>query len=134
MVSQHVNRGLTTAAYVALLMFGAAQGMLGSFFYNSGPPPFASLGFDAAILATCLFGAWGMQTGAGGFAPAVGWFIAAFVMASATRAGSVIITATGGGEWFLFGGAACALIGALAGFTLWSRRRAADPPGTRGPR
>jgi Family of unknown function (DUF6113) len=130
-----VNRGLATATYLALFLFGAGQGLLGSFFYNSGPPPLASLALDALILATCLFGAWGMQSGTGGFAPAVGWFLAAFVMASGTHEGSVIITATGGGEWFLFGGAACALVGALAGFTLWSRRRAAGPPpGPWGPR
>jgi len=123
-----VNRGLATATYLALFLFGAAQGLLGAFFYNSGPPPLASLGFDAAILATCLFGAWGTRSGTGGFAPALGWFLAAFVMASGTHEGSVIITASGGGEWFLFGGAACALAGALAGFTFWSRHRPAAPP------
>lgn len=122
-----MNRGLITVTYIALFLFGAAQGLLGSFFYNSGPAPLASLGFDAAILLTCLLGAWGMQTGLGGFAPAAGWFLAAFVMASGTHAGSVIITATGGGEWFLFGGAACALIGALTGYALWSRHRPAGP-------
>lgn len=123
-----MNRGLTIATYIALFLFGAAQGLLGSFFWNSGPPPLASLGFDAVILATCLFGAWGTQSGVGGFAPAAGWFIAAFVMASGTHEGTVIITATGGGEWFLFGGAACALIGALTGFTLWSRHRLSGQP------
>jgi Family of unknown function (DUF6113) len=128
LASPSVNRGLTTAAYLALLLFGAAQGLVGAFFYNTGPPPLASLGFDAAILGTCLFGAWAMRSGTGGFVPAAGWFLVAFIMASGTHAGSVIITATGGGEWFLFGGAACALIGALAGLTLWSRPRAAGPP------
>jgi len=121
-----VNRYLTASAYVALLAFGAGQGVLGAFFYNSGPPPLAALAFDLLILASCLLGAWGMGHAAGGFAPAVGWFVAAFVLASGTHEGSVIIAATSGGEWFLFGGALSAMIGVVAGFSLWSRR---GPPG-----
>jgi hypothetical protein len=118
-----VNRTLTTSTYVALFLFGTGQGVLGAFFYDSGPPPLAALVFDLVILATCLLGAWGTEHAAGGFVPAVGWFIAAFVLASGTHAGSVVITATSGGEWFLFGGAVSAMIGVIVGFTLWSRRR-----------
>jgi hypothetical protein len=123
-----VTRGLTTITYLALFLFGAAQGMLGAFYYNSGPPPLASLGFDLAILATCLLAAWGTERPAAAFLPALGWFIAAFVLASGTKGGSVIVTASSGGEWFLFGGAAGAMIGALAGFTVSSRRK---PAGSR---
>lgn len=122
-----MSRGLTTLTYLALFLFGMAQGVLGAFFYNSGPPPLASLGFDAAIFATCLLGAWGTRRAAGGFVPAAGWFVAAFVLASGTRAGSVVITATSGGEWFLFGGAASAMAGVIVGFTRWSRRRSPGP-------
>jgi hypothetical protein len=121
-----VIRSLTTWTYVALFLFGAGQGVLGAFFYNSGPPPVAALALDLVIFATCLLGAWGTEHAAGGIVPAVGWFIAAFVLASGTHAGSVIVTATSGGEWFLFGGAVSAMAGVIVGFTLWSRRR---PPG-----
>jgi len=119
------SRAFATSTYVALFVFGAGQGVLGAFFYNSGPPPLASVAFDLLILATCLLGAWGTGHPAGGFVPAVGWFIAAFVLASGTHEGSVIITATSGGEWFLFGGAISVMIGVIVGFTLWSGRRPA---------
>jgi hypothetical protein len=56
--------------------------------------------------------------------PAVGWFVAAFVLAMGTKGGSVLITNTSAGEWFLFGGAACAAAGALAAFARWSRTSA----------
>jgi hypothetical protein len=121
-----MNRYLTALTYIALLAFGAGQGVLGAFFYNSGPPPLYAIAFDLLILATCLLGAWGMGHAAGGFAPAVGWFVAAFVLASSTHEGSVIIAANTGGEWFLFGGAVGAIIGLIVGFSLWSRR---EPPG-----
>jgi hypothetical protein len=123
-----VSRGLTTITYLALFVFGAAQGVLGAFYYNSGPSPLASLGFDLAILATCLLAAWGTERPPSAFLPALGWFIAAFALASGTKGGSVIVTASSGGEWFLFGGAAGAMIGALAGFTVSSRRK---PAGSR---
>ena len=120
-----MTRGLTTLSCLALFLFGAAQGVLGAFYYNSGPPPLASLGFDLAILATCLLAAWGTERPPAAFLPALGWFIAAFVLASGTKGGSVIVMASSGGEWFLFGGAACAMIGALGAFTVWSRRKPA---------
>ena len=37
--------------------------------------------------------------------PAVGWFIASFVMAMGTPGGSIVITNSGPGKWYLFGGA-----------------------------
>ena len=122
-------RALAIGTYAVLFLFGAGQGALGAFFYNSGPPPLSALAFDLLILATCLLGTWGAGHPAGGFVPAVGWFISAFVLASGTHEGSVIVTATSGGEWYLFGGAVCAMIGVIVGFTLWSSRRrpAADP-------
>jgi hypothetical protein len=122
-----VSRGLTITAYLALLLFGLAQGLLGAFFYAVGPDPLAAIGFDLAILATCLLGAWGTGQGAGAFVPAAGWFVMTFVLASGTGGGSVIVTASTAGELFLFGGAICALIGAVAGFTVWTRRRPAGP-------
>ena len=120
-----MSRSLTTVTYLALFAFGIAQGLVGSFYYGAGPAPLAAVGFDAAILATCLLGAWGTQHSLGGFTPAVGWFIATFVLASGTSGGSVIITASSAGEVFLFGGAVGAMIGVVAGYTLWARRRPA---------
>jgi hypothetical protein len=109
------------ATYVMLVLFGAAQAVVGTFFYGSGPAPYASLGFDLLILATCLLGAWGLDRPSGGLAPAAGWFVVAFLLASGTPGGSVLISATAAGEWFLFGGASAACAGVIAAFTIWSR-------------
>jgi hypothetical protein len=122
-----VSRGLTTITYLALFLFGVAQGLLGAFYYAVGPDPLAAIGFDLVILATCVLGAWGTGRAAGAFVPAAGWFIATLVLASGTGAGSVIVTASTAGEVFLYGGAICAVIGAVAGFTIWARRKPAGP-------
>jgi hypothetical protein len=115
------DMSLTIAVYLALVLFGLAQGVLGTFFYGSGPAPLAALGFDAAIFATCLLGAWGLRRPAGGLAPAVGWIVAAFVLANGTSGGSVLIAAATAGEVFLFGGAASVAVGVVVAFTVWSR-------------
>lgn len=111
---------LTIAAYVALVLFGAAQGLLGTFFYAVGAVPFAGLGFGVAMLATCLLGGWGMRGALGGLAPAVGWFALVFLLATGTSQGSVLITATTAGEFFLFGGSAFAAVGVVTCFAVWS--------------
>ena len=116
------DTALTIVASVMLALFGMAQALVGTFFYNVGPAPIVSIGFDLAILATCLLGAWGLGRALGGVIPAIGWFLVAFVLASGTGGGSVLITATPAGEWFLFGGAACATAGMVAVLTVWSRR------------
>ena len=123
-----MSRGLTTITYLALFLFGAAQGLLGSFYYAVGPDPLAAIGFAVAILATCLLGAWGTGQATGGFVPAVGWFIMTFVLASGTGAGSVIVTASSAGEVFLYGGAICAVVGAIAGFSLRASRKPTPLP------
>jgi hypothetical protein len=38
-----------------------------------------------------------------------------------TKGGSVVITDSSAGKWFLFGGAATAVAGAVAAFVRWSR-------------
>ncbi len=113
--------GLRVLTYVLLVLFGAAQGLLGTFFYGVGPDPVAAVLFALAILATCLLGGWGLRAAVGGLAPAAGWLLLVFILASGTSGGSVLITASAAGEWFLFGGAACATAGVIAAFTLWSR-------------
>jgi hypothetical protein len=115
------DTALTVVTCVMLALFGMAQALVGAFFYGAGPAPVASIGFDLAILATCLLGAWGLGRPLGGVIPAIGWFVVAFVLASGTGGGSVLITATTAGEWFLFGGAACATAGIVAVLTIWTR-------------
>jgi hypothetical protein len=46
------------------------------------------------------------------------------ILAMGTAGGSVLITNTGAGQWFLFGGAVCAAAGVVIGFVRWSPRRA----------
>ena len=117
----------TAAAYLTLLVLGAAQALVGAFFYSSGPVPLAAIGFDVAICASCLLGAWGMRRPAGGLAPAAAWFLTAFALASGTHDGSVLITATTAGTWFLFGGAASVAAGLIAAFAIWSRAGRGTP-------
>jgi hypothetical protein len=47
----------------------------------------------------------------GALLPAIGWFLASFGLAMPDTAGSVIIANTAAGQWFLYGGAVCALLG-----------------------
>jgi hypothetical protein len=124
-------------AYAALFVLGAMQGMIGSFQFSHGQVdvaglgaiPVASLAFCALILATSLLGAAGMGTALGGVLPAIGWMAAAFVLTLPTAAGSVVVTNTKAGEWYLYGGAVCAAIGVVASFRYRPRR----PRGKRWP-
>jgi len=113
---------VTIALYLALFLLGLAEAMVGAFFYSVGPVPLAAVGFDLAIAGTCLFGGWGMSRPSGGLAPAAGWLIGVFVLASGTPAGSVLITATRAGSWFLVGGAISAAAAVVAAFIVWTRR------------
>jgi Family of unknown function (DUF6113) len=113
-----VSRVLNAGTYLALLLFGFGQGVLGAFCYGAGPAPLLSLAFGFLLLATCAFGGWGTGKALGALAPAAGWFAAVLVLASGTSGGSVVITATEAGELFLFGGAVCAIVGLLAGLFL----------------
>jgi len=121
------DSGLTIATCVLLALFGMAQALLGAFFYGAGPAPLASIAFDLAIAGTCLLGGWGLHRPLGGVIPAIGWFVVAFVLATGTSGGSVLITASAAGEWFLFGGAACATAGMVAAITIWSRSGLSKP-------
>jgi hypothetical protein len=116
------GRAVAICAYLALFLFGAAQALLGCFHYATGPAPLAAAGFDLAILATCLLGAWGMRSLGGALWPGAGWFLTVLALASGTHGGSVIITATTAGEWFLFGGAACTAGSCLAAYIVGARK------------
>ena len=108
-----------------LLLFGALLGLIGCFQYSRalGSFPVAAVIFAVAIGVTCVLGAWGMQRPLGGLMPAVGWFIASFVLAMGTPGGSVVITNTAAGKWYLFAGSACAAAGVVIGFVRWSPAR-----------
>ncbi len=116
---------VTGGAYALLLVFGAVQGLIGSFQYNAwmiGSFPAAALLFCLILVATCVFGSWGMSSVAGAIVPALGWIVASFVLDSPSRQGSVIVAAVPSGEWYLYGGAIAALAGIAAAFFLWVRR------------
>jgi hypothetical protein len=112
------------AAYVALFLLGVMEGLIGCFHFGHSLAgvPVASLAFCALILATSLAGAAGMGTALGGVLPAIGWMATSFVLTLPTAAGSVIVTNTTAGEWYLYGGAACAAVGIVASFGLRLRR------------
>jgi hypothetical protein len=126
------GRLVVVGGYCMLLLLGLMEGMIGSFQYSRalGSFPAAAVAFAVGIGVTCILGAWGMSRPLGGLMPAVGWFIASFVMAMSTPGGSVVITNTGAGKWFLFGGAICALVGVVFSFLRWSPART----GVAGPR
>ena len=117
--------------YVLLFLLGAVEGLIGCFLFSNsvGSFPLAALGFGALILVTCLLGAAGMGSGFGGLVPAVGWLAASFVLTLPTAAGSVIVTNTPAGKWYLYGGAVCAAVGAAASV----RVRPRPPDGNRSP-
>ena len=116
--ADYEGRLLVFGGYGVLFLFGLAQGLVGCFQYSRalGSFPAAALAFDVVILVTCVLGAWGMRSPIGGLMPAVGWIVSSYVLAMGTSGGSVVITNTGAGKWYLFGGSACALVGVLIAF------------------
>ena len=119
--------GVAVIAYAVLFVLGMVQGLIGTFQYSRGPAPLAAILFDLGILATCVLASWGMRTALGGVLPAAGWLLVTLVLSSAPVGGSVIVTATPAGEWFLFGGAVAAVGGAIFAFARWGRQRRGAP-------
>ena len=119
--SGHDGPGVAVSAYVALFVLGLVQGLIGTFHYSRGPAPLAAICFDLGILATCVLGARGMRTALGGVLPAAGWLLVTVILSSAPAGGSILITATLAGEWFLFGGALSAVAGAVYAIARWGR-------------
>ncbi|MGO8885111.1 MAG: DUF6113 family protein [Streptosporangiaceae bacterium] len=112
---------VTGAAYLLLFLLGAGEGLVGAFYYSVGPVPLAAVAFALGIFATCLMGGWGMRRAAGALTPAIGWFAATLILSVGTPGGSVLITNSPAGKWFLFGGAGCVVAGTVAAFVIWSR-------------
>jgi len=130
------RRWVVVGAYLALFLLGLLLALIGSFQFSRGPAPLVAILFDAGILVTCVLGSWGMRTALGGVLPAVGWFLVTLVLSSVPAGGSVVITNTSAGKWFLFGGAVCAAAGAVYAFAQWSRPsrdRRAQPQDRSGP-
>jgi hypothetical protein len=124
------------AAYVALFLVGAIEALIGTFLYSVGPGVIVAICFALAILVTCLLGARGMRSAVGGVMPAAGWFLVSIILGSSSASGSVLVTNTPAGKWFLFGGAVCAAAGAIISFARWSsasvlRRKGSAGPGRR---
>jgi hypothetical protein len=116
---------VTGGAYALLLVLGALEGLIGSFAYGAwsiGSFPAAAVLLCLILIATCVFGAWGMTSVAGALLPALGWIIASFVLDSPSQQGSVVVAAIPSGEWYLYGGAVSALLGIAVAFGLWLRR------------
>lgn len=116
-------RAISAATYLVLFLLGLMQGLIGSFQYSRGPVPLIAVLLAVVIFVTCLLCGWGMSSFSGGLVPALGWIAASFVLAMPSSHGSVIITATTAGEWYLYGGAFAAAGGAAASFILWARGR-----------
>jgi dolichyl-phosphate-mannose--protein O-mannosyl transferase len=109
------SRLLTAAAYAALFLAGAVEGLIGSFQY-SRLVPVAAIGFCVLLLATCLLGSWAMRSVSGALWPAVGWIVTSFVLSMPVSSGSVIITNSTAGKWYLYGGTVSALGGIALSF------------------
>jgi len=116
---------VTGGAYSLLFLLGALEGLIGCFHYSHlvGSFPLAAAGLAILILITCVLGAVGMRSAAGALVPALGWFLVSLVLTLPTAGGSVIITNTTAGEWYLYGGAVCAAAGVV--FALIRRGRTA---------
>src|SRR5450755_5101891 len=109
---------LTGGVYLVLFVLGAVEGLIGSFQYSrmAGSVPLAAIAFCLALLVTCLLAGWGMRSVSGALVPAIGWLIASFVLSMPVANGSVIITASTPGEWYLYGGTLSAVIAVAAAF------------------
>jgi hypothetical protein len=124
---------VAVGAYVLLFVLGILQGLIGTFQYSRalGSVPVGAVAFAVLIGVTCVLGAWGMHRPLGGLLPGVGWLLTSLILARGTAGGSVLITNTAAGQWFLFGGAVCAAAGVVTGFVRWSpaKHRQALPRG-----
>ena len=118
---------VTGGAYALWFLLGALEGLVGCFQYSRsvGSFPLAAVLLALAIGVTCVLGAAGMGSVAGALAPALGWFGVSVVLSLPTSGGSVLITSTAPGEWYLYGGSVCAAAGVVVAFM---RRARAGPP------
>src|SRR5580658_4028296 len=114
----------TAAVYGALVLLGAVEGLIGSFQYShtAGPVPLAAI-------VTCLLASWAVRSVTGALMPGFGWILASFVMSLPASNGSVIITNSAAGKWYLYGGTLSTVVGVALSFAGLARagpRRAAS--------
>ena len=115
------QRAFTAVTYLVVFVLGAVQGLIGSFQYSRSPVPLVAILLALVIFATCVLCGWGMRSFSGGLLPALGWIVVSFVLAMPSSHGSVIITNTTAGKWYLYGGAAAVAAGASTAFVLRAR-------------
>jgi hypothetical protein len=118
---QRTRSLVAVGVYLALFVLGAAEGAIGSFQYSrtAWSVPLASIVFCVAILVTCLLAGWGMRSVTGALMPAFGWIVTSFVLSMPVSNGSVIITSTTPGEWYLYGGTVSVVVGVGLSFGGW---------------
>jgi Family of unknown function (DUF6113) len=121
------RRAYTFTVYVVIFVFGGVQGVVGSFQYSQPPVPVIAILLAVTIFATCVLCGWGTMTFSGALAPAAGWLLASFYLSMGTHQGSVIITNTTAGKWYLYGGALAVVASLLANFALWLRAKVPPP-------
>jgi hypothetical protein len=111
---------VAAGAYAVLFVLGVVEAMIGSFQYARAPKPVpvAALACCAGILLTCVLAAWAMRSVSGAVLPGMGWVITSFVLSMPVSNGSIIITATTPGEWFLYGGTLSVAVAVVAAFAL----------------
>jgi hypothetical protein len=114
-------------AYLALFLLGAMEALIGTFQFGRGPGSLVAICFALALLATCLLGAWGMRAAMGGVLPAVAWTGMSLLLGLETAGGSVLVSNTAPGRWFLYGGTVCAAAGVLIPLVIWTRPRQRRP-------
>ena len=119
---------VTGAVYIVLFVLGGFEGLIGSFQYSraAGSVPVAALVSCAVILATCVLGAWATRSVSGAVLPGIGWVLTSFVLSMPVSNGSVIITSTTPGKWYLYGGTLSVAAGVVASFVggiRWAGRR-----------
>jgi hypothetical protein len=113
---------LAAVGYVVLFVLGALQGLIGSFQYSQPPKPLIAILLVVIIFATCVGCGWGVGTFGAALLPAVGWLLVSFIIAMPRPNGSVVVTATAAGEWYLYGGAIACAAGCVAAFFARLRR------------
>ena len=113
----------SVGVYGVLFLLGAVQGVIGSFQYarTAGSVPVAAFVSCAVILATCLLAAWAMRSVSGAIIPGMGWIIASFVLSMPASNGSVIITNTTPGRWYLYGGTLSVAVAVVVSFARLAR-------------
>ena len=121
------QRAIAAVGYIVLFVLGVLEGMIGSFNYSRSPVPLVAIILAVVIFATCVLAGWGTGTLGGGLAPAHGWIVAAVVLSMGRPNGSIIITNTAAGQWYLYGGSLAAVSGAAAAYVFWVRPRPRAP-------